>query len=219
MDLDLKQSIISKYNVDKNQSLISVNTVEVQQVHPLKNLIQASGVIDEFKRVKIINKSMYEVFNVDDIQNSNQYYVDYKQGIIYFHPKLAGNTIQFEYGNLGIDYISGNRIFVKQDEKGNIVEVLQDLIDDVNNAVVTTGIIKENYSANIPSNGFSYNSSSGFYEYTLKHNLNSNKITINVYQNNDPVMNLCRVIDSNTVLVRNDEQVDLKVIINYGSVS
>ena len=65
-----------------------------------------------------------------------------------------------------------------------------------------------------------YNSASELYEYTLVHNLNSSKISISVFDSNGAeCLNLCQIIDDNTLLVRNDEQEDLKIVINYGSIN
>jgi hypothetical protein len=135
MDLDLKPSIITKMNLDKNNSPISINTTEEQSVHTLKHLIQTGGIIDDHKSIKIIDRDMIEVFNQDDISNIDEYYINYSNGTIYFHPDLAGQSVKYVYGNLGVELVSANRVFTKQDKFGNVIELLQDIIDQGRDAI------------------------------------------------------------------------------------
>lgn len=246
MDLELNQSIITKFNVDNNENPISVTTIEEQQIHTLKNLIQTCGIIDEFNRVKILDRNMYEVNSVNEITAINQYYVDYANGIMHFHPDIAGSTIRYQYGNLGIDYISANRIFTNQDDGGNIVELLQEIIDlgreavdamktiggvviimkrleddivrgqqlheDLQNDMKVTG----NNIIYITSSQWVYSPTSEMYEYTITHTLNSASLIIDFYATDtNDFLNLGgKIVDNTHVLVRSDEAINVKCIIN-----
>lgn len=142
MELEKCQSIITKYNVDEYGSPISIDRTEEQQIHPLKALIE-TNIIDEFKGFDILNKTMYQVYNYDDIKNANQYYVDYGRGRVFFHSSLKGSAIKYRYGDKGQDLLSATRIFTKLDEKGNVVELLSDLIDQTREYIAILGTFEQ----------------------------------------------------------------------------
>lgn len=133
MELDKFQSITAKYNVDEYGSPISVQRTEIQQIHPLKNVI-ATNIIDEATRVQITNK--IEVFNIDDIKNINQFYVDYANGRIYFHPDLKGQTITYEYGDIGQMFLSARNIYTEVNDLGEVTEYLSQYIEKVDDKLV-----------------------------------------------------------------------------------
>lgn len=60
------------------------------------------------------------------------------------------------------------------------------------------------------------NDTNGLYEYTLAHGLNSNDMTVSVFENETKLecLNLCERIDENNILVRNDENIDLSVVLS-----
>ena len=142
MELEKCQSIITKYNVDEYGSPISIDRTEEQQIHPLKALIE-TNIIDEFKGFDILNKTMYQVYNYDDIKNATQYYVDYARGRVFFHSALKGSAIKYRYGDKGQDLLSATRIFTRLDDKGNVVELLSDLIDQTREYIAILGTFEQ----------------------------------------------------------------------------
>lgn len=129
IDFEKKQSIITKYNIDPSTKLpISIPVTESQQVHPLKNLIQMMGIPKKNKKIQILSNDMIPVKRPEQITKAYHYYVDYDQGIIHFHPDAAGNTVEFKYEDIGVTLVSANKIYTKQDEKGNVIELLEDII-------------------------------------------------------------------------------------------
>lgn len=134
MELENFQGIITKYNVDSNGSSISVTRTEEQQIHPLKFNI-TTGIIDELEGFTVLNKQMYPVRNYEDIQNANQYWVDYAGGRVYFHKSLAGSAVRYRYGDKGYNLISVDRVFTKLDANGNVVELLSDYIKNMESTV------------------------------------------------------------------------------------
>ena len=142
MELEKCQSIITKYNVDEYGSPISIDRTEEQQIHPLKALIE-TNIIDEFKGFDILNKTMYQVYNYDDIKNANQYYVDYARGRVFFHSSLKGSAIRYRYGDKGQDLLSATRIFTRLDDKGNVVELLSDLINQTREYIAILGTFEQ----------------------------------------------------------------------------
>lgn len=218
MNLEQYQSIITKYNLDTKGNPIAIVKIDSQKIHPTKFMIQ-TGILDEFHRVVILNRDMNEVFNIDDIFNLSDFYVDYDNGRMFFHSGMAGQTIEYRCAELGVDIINASRVASGFDEKGNVKEVLSDLIENVNNAIITKGIIKENHMIIVPAESLSLNTNTDLYEYILPHNLKTNKIQLELYSDSEPLMNLCRKLDSDNIVVANDEKIDIEVVINYGSVN
>ena len=142
MELENFQGVITKYNVDSNGSSISVTRTEEQQIHPLKFNI-TTGIIDELEGFTVLNKQMYPVRNYEDLQNANQYWVDYAGGRVYFHKSLAGSAIKYKYGDKGQDLLSATRIFTRLDEKGNVVELLSDLINQTREYIAILGTFEQ----------------------------------------------------------------------------
>lgn len=218
LNLEQYQSIITKYNVDTKGNPIAIVKIDSQKVHPTKFMIQ-TGVLDEFHRVTILNEAINEVFNIEDITLPNEFFVDYDNGRMFFHKDMAGKTIQYRCAELGVDLINASRVVSNFDEYGNVRETLSKLIEDVNNAVVSTGIIKENREITIPAESLVLNPDTELYEYKWNHGLKTNKIQIEVYSGSEPLLNLCRKLDEDNIIVANDEKIDIDVVINYGSVS
>ena len=130
MDIKTKQSVLTKYHIDPDtKKPNSVPVVEKQQVHPLKNLIQMVGEVKKNKKIQIIDRDMIPVNKPEKITQPYHYYVDYEQNLIHFHPDIAGQTIEYKYEDMGVTVISANKIFTKQDEKGTVVELLEDIIN------------------------------------------------------------------------------------------
>lgn len=206
--------VITKRNTDKEGNTVAIKIYETRRI-TTDGLIALKQIPDELHRVNIDG---YTEVYADNILEENEFRVDYSQGIVYFNSARLGEFVDIEYYGIGYELIHVNRIFT--DSENGVVETLEELIEDVNNAVTTSGIIKENYKTTVLASQLNYNSLSELYEYTLVHNLNSNKVNVGVYDVSDePCLDLCKPIDSNTLLVRNDEKVDLKIVINYGSVS
>ena len=206
--------VITKRNTDKEGNTVAIKIYETRRI-TIDGLIALKQIPDELHRVNIDG---YTEVYADNILEENEFRVDYSQGIVYFNSARLGEFVDIEYYGMGYELIHVNRIFT--DSENGVVETLEELIEDVNNAVTTSGIIKENYKTTVLASQLNYNSLSELYEYTLVHNLNSNKIIVGVYDVNDePCLDLCKPINSNTLLVRNDEKVDLKIVINYGSIN
>lgn len=79
---------------------------------------------------RFIIKDFIEVGNREDIVKKNEFWVDYKEGFVYFHPSLQDTWITIkEFYGIGINRIDAKRIVTKLDATGNVVQVLQDIID------------------------------------------------------------------------------------------
>lgn len=103
---------------------------ETQTVNSLKNVIQTMEVPDRLNGITILDDpNLIEVNNFDEIENENQYWVDYNLGNIYFHPNKQAFTYNLEFGSKGYTLISADKIFTKLDENGNVVQVMGDIID------------------------------------------------------------------------------------------
>lgn len=79
---------------------------------------------------RFVIKDFIQVENREDIVNKNEFWVDYKEGFVYFHPSLQDTWITIkEFYGIGINRIDAKRIVTKLDATGNVVQVLQDIID------------------------------------------------------------------------------------------
>lgn len=223
------ESIYFKYNTDKNGNPMAINiTNENKQISPINFAIQLEQIPDEFYRLQIAygNTELFEIFERDKI-TENSYYVDYIVGTVYFHTSKAGKIVNIKkYYGRGVELISANRVFTKIDGNivtslGSLMDSAKEIIDDANNALVNNGILKENFKKIVLASELVLNPDSGFYEYKLNHGLNSTKLCVSVkeLETGYECVNLCDCIDANNLLVRNDENVSLMIIINYGSVS
>lgn len=68
---------------------------------------------------------------------------------------------------------------------------------------------------NVQAKDLVRNEGKELYEYILNHNLNSDALIMEIKDDEgDRLLNLGKAIDSNNYLIKNDEQVNLKVIIN-----
>lgn len=96
-------------------------------------------------------------------------------------------------------------------------------VTNINNALtnaqnaINTITLADNQYYSIQANELVYNTSNGYYEYTLNHNLNSAKLAIKLKDDDGyDLFEFGREIDSNNYLVKNDEQVNIHVVINKG---
>lgn len=84
---------------------------------------------------------------------------------------------------------------------------------------INTINLANNQSYTIQANQLVYNETSKLYEYTLVHNLNIDKSKL-VIQLTDSegytLLDLCKRIDNNNLLVRNDEQCVINITVNKG---
>ena len=79
---------------------------------------------------RFIIKDFIEVGNREDIVKKNEFWVDYTEGFVYFHPSLQDTWITIkEFYGIGINRIDAKRIVTKLDATGNVIQVLQDIID------------------------------------------------------------------------------------------
>lgn len=113
-----ENSLIMQWNIDNygNPKSIHINN-EIQQVSPTHNVIQLAQVPDEYYRVKFIAEGidgwLLEVRNIRELENINQFYVDYNHGIVYFHKEMAGRLVRADYYGRGVMFLSDARIFHK----------------------------------------------------------------------------------------------------------
>ena len=79
---------------------------------------------------RFVIKDFIQVENREDIVNKNEFWVDYKEGFVYFHPSLQDTWITVkEFYGIGINRIDAKRVVTKLDASGNVIQVLQDIID------------------------------------------------------------------------------------------
>ena len=131
---DNYKPIIHQYRRDlATNNIISQPRHEEIIVHPYNSLICLTEIPEEWERVKIINKetneNMSEVYNIEDVKKPNQFYVNYDNRTVYFHPDMRNKLMEVNYHGIGAEYFSADSIYTKTDSAGNVVETIQDILD------------------------------------------------------------------------------------------
>lgn len=60
--------------------------------------------------------------------SSNQYKVDYNEGIVHFAPEAEGQTITYEFYGKGTHYIASSRVWIEHNN-GEVTKTLKDIVD------------------------------------------------------------------------------------------
>ena len=185
-----------------------------------------------------------QVFNQDEIINENDYWVDYIHGLVYFHESKIGQEITIdEYFGLGNMLIDATRVVTKVDDRGNIVQVLEDLLEAYPNliakleeAIVMCDRLELDMEklnelwekvTRTQNPSFTINTSQWVlddvytegtrYYYNLTHNCNSYNIIVTGY-NQDTNMSMGTIpfetTGENTIRLYSMSPYNLKVIIN-----
>lgn len=85
---------------------------------------------------KVGTTILAEVSRMEDIRTTSQYYVNYKQGIVYFHSSRNNQTVTLEYRGQGVLLYPASRIYI-DGEGGSVdaVKTLKQLIEDGDKAI------------------------------------------------------------------------------------
>ena len=80
---------------------------------------------------KMNNASLIEVNRLEDVKLENHYFVNYRQGIVYFHSSKNGKQVTLTYKGQGVLLYPASRIYVEAEGKAtDVVKTLKDLIID-----------------------------------------------------------------------------------------
>lgn len=127
MNDNYEDSIVTRYYIDENGTPYMKAIVEQQQISTDKNIIQLTETPDQRTGVTVIDgNTMVQVESLDDVEKSENYYFVSKDGLMYFHPNLAGRKMKLNYKSIGATLISTNRIFYK--DNNNIIKILDELM-------------------------------------------------------------------------------------------
>lgn len=133
---DLTNGIISVWNIDHEGRPTSWQIRnERQQISSTHYTVQLIQIPDDTQHIVIYvedsnsgdYKEITQVFNYDDLQKPDTYYVHYANGIIKFSQNLAGLNMVASYFGRGVMYISDSRIF--HNKKGNVTDTLDNILN------------------------------------------------------------------------------------------
>lgn len=102
-----------------------------EDVHVLYEKVFLEEVPVELFRVvaEVGNVALTEVDKLEYIVNETHYYVNYKQGIVYFHENRNGSLVNLQYKGQGVLLYPASRIYVDGDRGArDVVKTLRDLI-------------------------------------------------------------------------------------------
>lgn len=176
-----------------------------------------------------------EVLNLGDIQEENDYFVDYTNCIVYFHGSKMGKNITItDYWGMGLNFIGANRIITRISADGRIIETLDDVISaypDLLNKlqearekiVIIQGLLDrivptQNPDFTVGKTNWVEFTQNGekFYKYTLTHNLHSRNLIVSM-MNLDTNMNMPSPAFSydneNKITVYSVERINAKYVI------
>ena len=90
-----------------------------------------------FTRVRLTDATMIEVDNADEVLTVKHYYVNYNNGMVYFHPSVGSVIFTFTYDSIGYVYTTSTRIATQWDGT-TVIETLQDMMDTMNHAILVS---------------------------------------------------------------------------------
>lgn len=104
-----------QWNTDVNGNPISVHKQEIQQVSPVYFNIQLDEIPDRYHRLSVKDMEGNVFYEVDDFSRITERscYVDYNNGVVYFHHTKGANVVNIEYYGRGYKLIHSSRIIME----------------------------------------------------------------------------------------------------------
>lgn len=110
-----------QWNTDVNGNPISIHKQETQQVSPIYFNIQLDEIPDRFHRLSICGAEGNSFYEVEDFARITEqsYYVDYNNGIVYFHHSKGATIVKITYYGRGYKLIRSSRVVMEDGTKLN----------------------------------------------------------------------------------------------------
>lgn len=123
--------IIADYNRDSEGNIIKQNVEMVTKVHPLVPIVILEQIPDKFSNisVKYNNVKLIKVDNLDELTSSNKFFVDYGKQRLYVSDTLLGKKLIIKYMGIGSLRVDSSMVVTRQDENGNVIELLSDILE------------------------------------------------------------------------------------------
>ena len=141
----INNTLFAHWNTDSSGNPVSEQLSETQKVSPIHLCVQLNQIPDDFQEISVSigNTVLSEVFDTDVI-GTNNYKVDYGDGIIWFNESRAGATVNVAYSGRGYKTISSRRVTL---EDGQLVGVntLHELVELNKEAVNSINNINQNF--------------------------------------------------------------------------
>ena len=123
--------IIADYNRDSEGNIIKQNVEMVTKVHPLVPIVILEQIPDKFSNISVEynNVKLIKVDNLDELTSSNKFFVDYGKQRLYVSDTLLGKKLIIKYMGIGSLRVDSSMVVTRQDENGNVVELLSDILE------------------------------------------------------------------------------------------
>jgi hypothetical protein len=118
-----QNSTITKYRAGTSSDPY-IDITESKKV--INGVIQLNEIPVSLNKVRITGYYELPVSNTTNLA-TNEYRVDYAEGLVYFNSAAEGLTLTAIYKGRGNHYVSSGRIWVEESE-GNVVQTLKDII-------------------------------------------------------------------------------------------
>lgn len=114
-----------------------LNITESSKV-PSTQKVVLKEIPNKFDKVQVKDSSNVGLFEVTTQVNmqTNQFYVDYTLGVVYFHSSQIGKTFSFVYMGTGVISLSASRIWI-EDDGIQPTKFLQDLVNENKEGVIS----------------------------------------------------------------------------------
>lgn len=127
-----------QWNVDVHGTPISIHREEKHQVSSVYFDIKLEEIPDEYQRLIVKDSSgvmLHEVVDFDKLSSAS-YFVDYNNGVVYFHQDNGGAVFSISYYGRGFRRIPANRIVMSENantkaRSGSVCDIksIDDLCD------------------------------------------------------------------------------------------
>lgn len=86
---------------------------------------------DKYQKVKVENGSILysEVDNIDKVTSATSYFVDYREGVVYFHGNANNKAMKISYKGIGVLLYPASRIYLSNNTGQGVEQTLQDLVN------------------------------------------------------------------------------------------
>lgn len=120
----VSDAIITKYRKgDDTDPYVRI----IEQCIVLNGKVQLAEIPDKLTRVKVTGAGITWFETEEEIEQSNEFHVDYSVGIVTFNPEHNGKLLTFDYKGKGLQYIPASRVYLNV-ENGEPTDILKDLL-------------------------------------------------------------------------------------------
>ena len=143
------EQLVAQYYTDCEGNPQSVHIIKKYQVSASNGTIILDGIPDMNNNVEVKDATgqiLQRVWNVDEV-DVNSYYV-WSNGRISLDMSRNGTIVFADYYSVGLELLSADRVFTTLDDKGNVIETLEEVLEKGQESIKELEIMGGIYNAN-----------------------------------------------------------------------